>query len=117
MSTDDLIERLLLAAEREDSALCAEAAETLESMRKDGARYEFLRERWTRVITRTRVGPTGLIEVVNIEALTVFYGFDPQTLDQAVDAAKEREEANEQAAAAGDRQDDLSGPAAQRRGI
>lgn len=117
MSTDDLIERLLLAAEREDSALHAEAAEALGAMRKDACRYEFLREHWGQLITSCAVSPQAQLAVVLINVNPELTSPDPQTLDQAIDAAIEREEENERAAAIGDRQDDLSGPAAQRRGL
>lgn len=90
----------------------------LQSMRKDAARYEFLREHWAGLICHTDYSePDRMRHVTAIEQRSGFYPIDLQSLDQAIDAAMEREEENERSAAIGDQQDDLSGPAVQRRGI
>jgi hypothetical protein len=89
-----------------------QAWEIIQAMLKDAARYEFLRENIGRLIVSTS-GHSVVLVGVNMNLGTP----DPQTLDRAIDAAIEREEENERSAALGDQQDDLSGPAAQRRGL
>lgn len=60
---------------------------------KDAARYEWLRERWYRVATNTYVDSGGVRCVDAVTLLPAFKDipFDPQSLDQAIDAAIQAE--------------------------
>jgi len=60
---------------------------------KDAARYEWLRENWLAIVSHTSCSPFGR-RVDLIEASEGLLGqtLDPQTLDQAIDAAIERED-------------------------
>jgi hypothetical protein len=70
-------------------------AEDLEALLRDGARYEYLRENWGRLVVHTD-GDYSRRErhVTAIELTARRSNIDPQSLDQGIDAAIEREKAN-----------------------
>lgn len=64
----------------------------LNAMSRDAARYEFLREFWLRLIIHTATPQDGRCAyVTSVEIGDSVVGFDPQTLDHAIDAALERQ--------------------------
>lgn len=81
----ELLERVLrgVASTQESD----QAREVIMAMLKDAARYEFVRENVGRLIVSTS-GHNVVLIGVNMNLGTP----DPQTLDQAIDAALEREE-------------------------
>jgi hypothetical protein len=74
-----------------------EPSEDLVCMQKDAARYEWIRENWAGIITHFAPGEgesRGVWVVTLIEAFKSHRPTDPQTIDQAIDAAMNREDSS-----------------------